>query len=70
MISGKWVVLIPCVNQDTGKFLQKGAIITSLSQGEYGRLMAFCNIEDEKKIEKMQNDKARKKRFTKKQRSL
>lgn len=70
MITGKWVVLVPCVNQDTGKFLKNGDIVTKLSEGEYGRLMAFENIEDAIKIEKKQNDKARKKSHAKRQRSL
>ena len=70
MISGKWVVLIPCVNQDTGKFHKKGDIITELSEGEYGRHMAFDNIEDVNKTEKKQNDKARKKSNSKRQRVL
>ena len=60
MIKGEWVVIVPCVNQDTGKFLNRGDIIRQLSEGEYGRLKAFANIEDVKKIEKKQNDKKRK----------
>ena len=44
-IKGKWNVLIPCVNQDTGKSLRKGDIITELSVFEFGRLNAFNYIE-------------------------
>lgn len=70
MIKGEWVIVIPCVNQDTGKFLHKGDIIKELSEGEYGRLSAFNNIESVKAIEKRENDKKRKKSMAKRQRSL
>lgn len=69
-ITGKWIVLSPCVNQDTGKFHKKGDILTVLSATEFGRLVAFKYIEDANKTEKKQNDKARKKNNIKRQRSL
>jgi hypothetical protein len=69
-IKGKWNVLIPCVNQDTGKSLRKGHVITELSASELGRLMAFSYIEDAEKKEKEQNDKIRKKTRAKRQRVL
>jgi hypothetical protein len=70
MIIGKWTVVIDCVNQDTGKWHKKGSTITQLSEGEYGRLMAFKNIETTKAVEKKENAPVRKKLRAKRQRVL
>lgn len=46
MMEGKWRVIAPCVNQDTGRRHDIGQYISELSIGEYGRLSAFHLIED------------------------
>jgi len=70
MIHGKWVVLTPCVNQDNGKWCGRGDFITELSEGEYGRLMAFGNIGDIPKIEEKIKKNERKKNRAKRQNPL